>query len=260
MFNCSIEKSFKYDCIEIFIPVKCVDNELLILISHGSGGVGSAEYTTAEYFLNQGYCVGINNYFKKHNIDFLYWSRDNGVRDEYNVTFDTLLTDIDFPKFKIVHVGFSLGGYLGLLNANKFYKNYNFYPGILVLTNDLINTNYSNSTTFIAEQDNWVNEYYQNFESVAKTPPKKITFKNTHHGFMIPNKNRLIHIAKYYFPKHVITDNEFQELKPNHHQLAKKYNFYMEDILLQSNAECSIIALDTIIRDLNEHNNNITRT
>lgn len=259
MFNCSIEKSFMYDCIEVFIPVNCVDNDLLILISHGSGGVGSAEYTTAEYFLNKGYAVGINNYFKKHNIDFLYWSRDKGVRDLHDVSFYKLLTDIEFPlNKKIVHIGFSLGGFLGLLNANKFTKNYNFYPGILGITENLINTDYSNSTTFIAENDNWVNDYYNTFEKFAVTPPNKIVFENTYHGFMIPNKNRNIYIAKYHFPKTIISDEEFQELKPNHCQLASKYNFYMEDILLQSSSKYSIIALDTIARDLDEHINNIT--
>lgn len=242
------------------MPVNCVDNDLLILISHGSGGMGTAEYKTAEYFLQKGYQVGFNNYFKKHDIDLLYWSVPDWARDNYDVTFNTLLTDIDFPKFKIVHIGFSLGGYLGLLNANKFYKNYNFYPGILVITEQLINNDYTNSTTFIASEDNWVNESYINFELLANKPPKKITLDNTHHGFMIPNKDRVIHIAKYKFPRHIVSNAEFEELKPNHYQLSSKYDFYMEDILLQSNAECSIIALDTIIRDLNEHSNNITRT
>lgn len=232
----------------------------MILISHGSGGVGATEYKTAEYFLNKGYSVGINNYFKKHNIDFLYWSRDKGVRDLHTVTFDQLLTDLKYPDFKIVHIGFSLGGYLGILNADKFVKNYNFYPGIIGITNKLIKTDYSNSTTFIAGNDNWVNEYYDAFENLAHIPPKKIVFDNAYHGFMIPDKDRLIYIAKYNLPKTIIKDKVFKNIKPNHLELAKQFGFTMENILLQSNKECSIIALDTITRDLNEYNNNITRT
>jgi dienelactone hydrolase len=259
MFNCSIEKSFKYDCIEIFIPVKCVYNDLLVLISHGSGGVGAAEHATAEFFLQQGYIVGINNYFGKHNIQCLFWAEDDHVRDEYDVSFAQMLTDIDFPNYKIAHIGFSLGGFLGLLNVNRFVRNYCFYPGILGMTSSLIEKDYSNTTTFLATQDNWTKEGYDVFESLALAPPTKVEC-DAHHGFMIPDKNREIFIAKYNLPKRVMKETEFAALKPNHFYLSKKYGHYMETILLQSNEKCSILALDKITQDLNEYCNNLPRT
>jgi len=262
MFNCSIEKSLKYDCIEIFIPVNCVYNDILVLISHGSGGVGSAEYATADFFLKQGYTVGINNYFSKHNIKELYWTYDppHHPSDEYDVSFLEMFTNVDFPDYKIIHIGFSLGGSFGLFNANRFVKNYNFYPGILGITSKLAETDYSNSTTFLAGNDNWCNDAYYNFEQIALSPPKTILFNDAYHGFMIPNKNRPIYIAKYDFPKRIMKDYQFAQLKPNHCELAKKYSFTMTNILLQSNEKCSTIALELISKELNDSTNTISRT
>lgn len=259
MFNCSIEKSLKYDCIEIFIPVNCVYNDILVLISHGSGGVGSAEYVTADFFLKQGYTVGINNYFSKYNINCLYWAEDDHVRDEYNISFEQMLTEIDFPTYKIFHIGFSLGGFLGLLNADKFERNYVFYPGILGITSSLVEKNYSNTVSFIATQDNWTKEGYDIFENLALLPPTKIVF-DAYHGFMIPNKNREIYIAKYNLPTRIMKSTEFAALKPNHFFLSEKYRYHMETILLQSNEKCSKIALELISKELNDSTNTISRT
>jgi hypothetical protein len=61
----------------------------LILISHGSGGFGNTEIATANYFLEKGYTVGINNYFKKHNIDLLLWSYVDKFQDKFEITFNT---------------------------------------------------------------------------------------------------------------------------------------------------------------------------
>lgn len=223
----------------------------MVLISHGSGGIGNAEIETANYFLEKGYTVGINNYFKKHNIDLLLWSYVDKFQDKFEVTFDKLLTDIKFPSYKkIVHIGFSLGGYLGLLNAKHFTKNFIFYPGILGITPELVNENYSNTTCYIADKDNWCNSYYEIFESFAKTPPKKVIV-NAYHGFMIPNKHRLIQVSKYNFPERMDSE-EYTKLKPNHKFLTEKYGYAPVEILLQSCKNCSIIALNSIFKDMTD--------
>lgn len=222
----------------------------MILISHGSGGVGLAEYATAEYFLSKGYAVGINDYFSKNQIKLLLWSYVEKFQDNFNVEFYKMLTDISFPDFKkIVHIGFSLGGFLGILNHEKFLKNYSFYPGILGITENIIQKDYSNCTTFIAKNDIWCNDYYVNFEQKTTIPPEKITL-DAYHGFMIPNKNRIVDVCKYHFPLQVISDKEFFSLKPNHQEL-QQYGFDPVKILLQSNENCRIIALSKIDKDLN---------
>ena len=41
------------------MPQFYTQDDILVLISHGSGGVGAAEYNCARYFLQHGYRVGL---------------------------------------------------------------------------------------------------------------------------------------------------------------------------------------------------------
>lgn len=243
---------------EIFIPVKCVDNELLILISHGSGGIGSAEKSTAEYFLQNGFKIGLVDYFSKWNIDSLYWHQDEGFKDSYTVSFDEMFS-MNFPQEKIIHVGFSLGGFFGIVNAPKFIKNYCFYPGILGFTKHLISQNYSNTTVYIADMDNWCDNFVY-FKNCCIHPPSIITLKNSYHGFMIPGKDREFEIAKYHLPDKVISDDEYKKLKPNHDYLKNMYGFENKKIRLKFNRKLYIMCLKQILKGINEYSNTITRT
>ena len=213
------------------IPSKVKDDSIMILISHGSGGVGNAEYFCAETFLKKGYKVSIQDYFSKHKIKNLWWNYEEEFIDNHNITFAEML---DCPVTgKIIHIGFSLGGFLGILNAERFYKNYCFYPGIIGITNKMTNKDYSNTTVFTALKDEWCD--YDHFENAIGVAPNRIQI-DAYHGFMIPGKDKEITIAKYHFPKHVISDEEFNNLKPNHQQLSK-YGFDEKTIRLQFNKE-----------------------
>jgi hypothetical protein len=220
------------------MPSKTVQDDLLILISHGSGGVGAAEWGAAKFFLKNGYKVGLLDYFSKWNIDKLFWSYQDHNSDAHTVSFNTILTNINFPTEKIVHIGFSLGGYLGLINSNKFYKNFCFYPGILGY---LGQQNFDNTTVIIAENDNWCT--FNN------------TFNNTwfakdcYHGFMIPNKNKDIPVAKYNFPASM-SHGQYLNLMPNHTYLTSMYGHTEEIIRLQSNDRYSIVYLNRILESL----------
>lgn len=231
-------------------------NDFLILISHGSGGLGYSEYNIAQYFLKKGFKVGLLDYFSKWNVDRLWWSNSKLYIDEIDVPFQKMLTDIDFPENKIVHVGFSLGGFLGILNSHKFYKNYCFYPGIIGFTESLISKNYSNTTVFIPEFDNWCD--YVPFENHCIFPPKKVKVKNSYHGFMIKDKDKTFDVNKYNTPKYSMSEDEFNLLRPSHSYLSQKYNYTKETIRLLYNKKSCINCLNTIIKDLYEHNNNIT--
>ena len=127
-------------------------DDLCIMISHGSGGIGAAEYNTARYFLEQGYRVVLHDYFAKAGVSKLFWNYEPDFQDAYTVTFHDMLTNIKLPEHRIVHIGFSLGGLLGLLNSEKFYKNFCFYPGVFGLPQ---NKNFDNTTVIVAEHDNW---------------------------------------------------------------------------------------------------------
>lgn len=248
MFNGLIAKSVIRDNIHILIPNNKIDDNILILISHGSGGLGSAEYNAAEYFLSKGYRVGFLDYFSKYNISNLWWSGHATDRDCHTVSFNDMLTNITFPNDKIVHIGFSLGGFFGIINADKFYKNYCFYPGIIAFTDKMLNADYKNTTVFQAEFDNWC--YYDPFGSYCKFPPTSIIIKNTFHGFMIPDKDYSVEIAIYNFPKKVISDEEFKSIMPNHDVLGKKYGYTNRTIRLKYDKESCIMCLAQIYKEI----------
>lgn len=248
MFRCLISKSVILDNIHILIPKNLINNEQLILISHGSSGIGAAEYSTAEFFLSKGYRVGLLDYFSKHNISNLWWNYQERFRDNYNVSFYEMLTDIVFPNEKIVHIGFSLGGFLGILNAEKFYKNFCFYPGIIGYTVSITQSNYNNTTVFNATQDEWCNSYKE-FESLCNIPPKRIDI-DAYHGFMIPDKDKEIPIAKYKLPNNTMTVIDFCNLKPCHVWLSSKYGYDSKIIRLQHNKEFAIMCLNQIYKEI----------
>lgn len=238
MFNSLISKSVIRDSIHILIPNKVVRDDLLILISHGSGGIGDAEWNAAEFFLKNGYKVGLLDYFSKWNVSKLFWCYKEHLRDNHSVSFNTMLTDITLPDEKIVHIGFSLGGYLGLLNNDKFYKNFCFYPGILGY---LGQENFDNTTVIIAENDNWC--------TFNNTFVNTWIAKDCYHGFMIPNKDRDIPVAKYNFPT-AMTHKQYLKLIPNHNYLTSVYGHTEETIRLKSNEKYSIMYLNKILESL----------
>lgn len=256
MFSDLISKSVIRDNIQIIIPKNILSTDLLILISHGSGGLGKSEFNVAEFFLKNGYQVGLLDYFSKWNIEKLWWSDLEPFTDKSIESFYKILTDINFPNLNLVHIGFSLGGFLGILNSHKFIKNYCFYPGIVAFTDSIVSKNYDNTTVFIPELDTWCE--YSYFETNCKCPPKKIMLPNTYHSFVNKDKDCLIDVNKYFLPKYPITDKEFMNIKPNHTQLTEKYNFVMEKIRLKYNKESFIMCMNLILKDLNEYNNNIT--
>jgi len=248
MFNDLISKSVIRDNIHILIPKNVVDTEILILISHGSSGIGNSEYKIAEFFLKKGYRVGLLDYFSKWNINHFWWSYHEDYTDEINISFENILSQLYLPyKDKIVHIGCSLGGFLGLLNSEKFYKNYCFYPGVIGFTEKLIKKDYSNTTVFEALKDNWCD--YEVFHNYCIKPPKRVQI-NAHHGFMSPNKDRIIDIAKYQMPLFPISDVEFYNLKPSHIYLNFKYGFKKEKVRLKYDKNYAIICLNQIAENL----------
>lgn len=246
MFNGLISKSYTVDNITIFIPHKISDVNKLILISHGSGGIGEAEKNTAIFFINQGYKVGIIDYFASYKIKKLWWNYEDKFLDLHDITFNNMLSLTHNFDEEIIHIGFSLGGFFGILNSEKFLLNFCFYPGIVCFTNEHIKKDYSNTVIFTADRDSWCNNL--SFISMCKIPPTQIVIKNTYHGFMIPDKCKQVTIAKYNFPTGPISTEDFQSLKPNHHYLTEKFGYIATDIWLKYDQESCIMSL-TYMKD-----------
>jgi hypothetical protein len=245
VFNGLISKSVIRDNINILIPHTLLKPDILILISHGSGGTGDAELNAATFFLARGYKVGLIDYFTKWGIDKLWWCYQKGCIDEHSVSFEQMLTDHQFPyEDRIIHIGFSLGGTFGLLNAERFEKNFCFYPGIIGITEKLVSKDYSNTTVFVAELDNWCDNY-NDFELLVARPPTRINVTG-HHGFMIPNKDKLFDGAKYNIPSIIMSQDEFSCIRPSHSYLSSKYGYTEEKIRLKYNEESCILCLSYI--------------
>jgi len=248
MFNDLISKFEIRDSILILIPHEVVEDELLILISHGSGGPGEAETAMSNFFLSHGYTVGIVDYFTKHNVKKLFWSDRPAYKDAYEATFNEMF-DIAIPNYKkVVHIGFSLGGTLGLVNSTKFTKNYCFYPGTVGMTQELLDQDYSNTTVIIAQNDIWCSDYRE-FASQCKRPPRKWVAKDCYHGFMIPGKEKTIPIVKYVTTENVLSWGQFNTLGPNHEVLKSYFDYTWLTIKLLYNEKECIMYMNKILKE-----------
>lgn len=250
MFNSIISKSVIRDDIKLFIPYWCRDPDTLVVISHGSSGVGTAEKNIAQQFLLKGYNVAILDYFTKYNIESLGWIDHGPFMDKHSCTYPQMF-DIELPKYEnYIHIGCSLGGYYGLYHAQKFIKNYCFYPGVLGVTQELIDQDYSNTTVFLPTNDTWCTSY-QTFKGMCAKPPKEYNVPNCYHGFMLSNKDREILITKYNTTQRILSSDQLNTLRPNHYAFALLFpGYYNEKIRLQSNEEYSTICLEYIFKDI----------
>ena len=244
MFSDLISKSVIRDNINILIPIE-KKHEELILISHGSGGIGSAEYNVARYFISRGYSVGILDYFSKYGIDKIIWRAEPvELTDEYDVTFYQMLTDIQWPDEPIIHIGFSLGGLLGLLNAERFVKNFCYYPGILFYTQELLDKNYLNTTIFKAENDNWCTDTDE-FVSKCSMPPV-VESCPAGHGFMKPDYDYTIPVAMFRSNETVLPLDTARQLRVSFKQLSSMFDYHVETVRLKSDWASMIATLNYI--------------
>jgi len=194
-----------------------------ILISHGSGGIGSAETFARDFFKSKGYEVHLIDYFTSHGIKNLWWS-DGDNQDDHEVTFEQMF-NVDFPEGDIVHIGFSLGAFLGLIHSEKFVKNYLFYPGVLGITQHMLDKDYKNTVVILASEDNGKNKY-EVFEEMCKSPPPiKYTLVGAHHAFMITDIDRSFNMVRYGNLGKIMEPQEFSQLKPNHKYLSEQYGY-----------------------------------
>tara|TARA_B100000035_G_scaffold129276_1_gene109910 strand:- start:1172 stop:1921 length:750 start_codon:yes stop_codon:yes gene_type:complete len=245
-----ISKSVIRDDIKLFIPILCEHPDTLIVISHGSSGVGSAEQNIAYQFLTKGYNVAILDYFTKYDIESLGWIDFGPYMDKHSSTFEQMF-DIELPEYKnYIHIGCSLGGYYGLYNAQKFIKNYCFYPGIIAVTQELIDKDYSNTKVFIPSGDTWCDNY-KDFELMLKNPPEVINVPNAFHGYMLEDKDREILITKYNTTDRILSNEQFSQLRPNHYAFALLYPERVnETIRLKSNKKHATMSLNNIFKEL----------
>ena len=222
-----------------------------ILISHGSGGVSSAEYYTKDFFEKRGFEVVLNDYFTPNGINNLRWHENNP--DDYDVTYREMF-DIDFPEDdQLVHIGFSLGGFFGLYHAEKFFKNYVFYPGLIGYTESMLKKDYSNTSVIVGTEDRGAYKY-ENFKKRLEKPPLAHYYlTDTHHAFMVEDIDREFDMVRYDLME-PLSEEEFSALKPNHAYMSSKYGHYTSTQSLVSHPYYRWEYLFKIYEELNEYN------
>lgn len=222
-----------------------------IVISHGSGGVGSAETFTRDFFLVKGYEVEIIDYFTPHGIKNLWWS-DGENQDDHDISFKEMFDNVAFPEGDIFHIGFSLGAFLGIYHSDRFAGNYLFYPGVLGVTREMLEKDYSNTNVIIASEDNGKNKY-ETFKSMCSKPPSMHYYlTGAHHAFMITDIDRSFDMVRYGNLGKVMDDKEFEELRPNHSYLAGRYGYTTKPTTLKFHADYRMQYLNLIEEDISE--------
>jgi len=222
-----------------------------IVISHGSGGIGPAETFARDFFESAGYDVHLIDYFTPHGIDKLWWSDNSVEQDNYDVTFKEM-ANVEFPEGDIIHIGFSLGGFFGLINHERFIKNYLFYPGVQGITQELLDKDYSNAVVIAGTEDNGQNKYNIFRDMCKQPPPMHYSLAGAHHAFMVTDIDRSFDMVRYGNLGKVMDQEEFSQLKPNHKYLSERYGYTNSKTVLLSHSEYRLQYLNLIKEELNE--------
>lgn len=220
-----------------------------IMISHGSGGIGSAERFTADFFSSRGFNVTLNDYFSPFGIDMLRWHEDNP--DDYNVSFVEMFETIELPKEPTIHIGFSLGGFFGLINHEHFTHNYLFYPGVLGFTHEMLHKDYSNAWVISGTKDLGQEKYEAFRQQCVKPPLAHYYLNDTHHAFMNSGLDRKFDMVRYNIVGRCMTEDEFRNVKPNHAYMSEKYGHSTTHTVLKTHEDFRWQYLNLIYEDIN---------
>tara|TARA_B100000085_G_scaffold236431_1_gene225061 strand:- start:2240 stop:2923 length:684 start_codon:yes stop_codon:yes gene_type:complete len=219
-----------------------------IMISHGSGGVGSAELVTADFFRDRGFDVIVNDYFTQYGINMLRWHENSP--DDYETSFVEMFETIAIPNEPIYHIGFSLGGFFGLINHEKFVKNYLFYPGVLGFTENMLQVDYSNAWVISGTEDKGQEKYDAFKEQCIKPPLVHYYLPNTYHAFMNTDLERSFDMVRYNIVGKCMSEEEFRNVKPNHEYMSETYGHTNQQTVLRSNEEMRWQYLNLIYEDI----------
>lgn len=234
-----------------FSPEIVRNPDTTIVVSHGSGGIGKSELNICDFFLQRGHRVTMIDYFSPHGIGKLFWDYGLYNQDEHDISFKQMFDDVSIADHgKLVHIGCSLGGFFGIYHSNRFVRNYCFYPGVIGFTQEMVERDLSNTTVFLAGRDQWCDNYHV-FHDRCISPPHLISV-DCYHGFMIPGKDITIPVAKYRFPGHPISDEEFGDMSPHHQRLSERFGFDAAEVTLQYDQEQSTMLLHHIWEEIKD--------
>lgn len=225
-----------------------------IIITHGSGGPGTAEWNASSFFEEMGYDVEVKDYFVDFDIRSLRWcDSPEHKQDAFDITYKEMFDSIQLPEDEdLIHIGFSLGGFFGLYKAEKFKKNYLFYPGVQGITQELLEKDYSNTSVIFGSEDKGQSKYNA-FKEQCKNPPlAHYSLKDAHHAFMVSNVDMEFPMTRYNTIGKIMDEQEFAELKPNHKFMSERYGYSNEKTILRSHHDYRNQYLQIIGEEISE--------
>lgn len=181
-------------------------------------------------------------------IERLNWGEAK-FEDTFDVSLQDLIetfTDVDTKE--CVHVGMSLGGYLGIARADLFEKVYAVYPGLLPLPREGFLKNSHKLHVFVPEHDNWC-KIPKALESHLQRSQKTL-LEGAYHSFMSLEKNKVAQVFRYEFGEALIPGEFLKNYKLSHKSLSAFANYEMLDVPLRSDAQARASVLNAILRDL----------
>ena len=220
-----------------------------IVISHGSSGLSISEIDISNTFLDQGFIVQLIDHFKTFSKKKFNWGYRDKYIDKEPINIEQLYRSLDclLPENNI-HLGFSLGGYLGLAFQSYFQKVYSFYPGYLPFDEQISYLKWDNIKIYIPENDNWclIPKEIQHF-----IPTDNIVIvNNCFHGFMSSKKDKVAHVSRYHFIKQFYPLHQLSKININYEGLDNISNKCDHiEVRIKSNNNCRQRIINQIIED-----------
>ncbi len=191
-----------------------------LAISHGSGGLSLSEVKIADFFLEKGFEIQLFDHFTPLRISKLNWGHTNELLDTYSTTLLELIETMESLQcVSKYHLGFSLGGYLGINNSHLFKGVFCCYPGVLPFIKKRIVENREKIYIFEGSEDSWTK-----FPNELKSLISKrnlLTIDGAHHSFMSFNKDKDCQVYSYEFDDLLTDRNTLAQIQLNHLSIAK---------------------------------------
>lgn len=191
-----------------------------ITISHGSKGITSTEIQLTDFFLGHDFTVTLVDHFSPLGIQELLWIPQPEVTALQSISLQDLIETLPPPLHtNSIHLGLSLGGYIGI-NALWPYKIIcACYPAPLPMGKATLSRNSSCIYLFYGKSDNWTPPPPQLLNIIPQD--QQFALEGAHHSFMSADKNKVFDVNRYSSLYFTVEDSELRQMGLDHESLAK---------------------------------------
>lgn len=183
-----------------------------------------SEVKIADFFLEKGFEIELFDHFTPLRIDKLNWGYLTGLVDSHETSLLELVESIDSVQCTSQHhLGFSLGGYIGLNNAHLFKTVFCCYPGILPIIKSHFTENVDKIHIFEGSEDMWTR-----FPSELRPLIHGDHFHiidGAYHSFMSFDKDKECPVYSYQFNELFADRPTLSQIQLNHSSISKFGSF-----------------------------------